>query len=218
MFGTHDLTLFIVSGLLLNMAPGPDSLLVITRSAAQGWRAGSAASLGICSGTFVHIFGAALGLSAVLATSATAFMVVKLVGAAYLLYVGVGLLWSKPPGTDKRPTEPGAALTHAPVPSYRRIYAQGFLTNALNPKVALFFLAFEPQFIAPESSSKALAFIALGCLFNVNSLLWCHVLAVFTAFASRRIRVGAGVTLWLNRLIGAVFVSFGLKLALAEQR
>ena len=85
MLGTHDLALFILSGLLLNMAPGPDSLLVMTRSATQGWRAGSAAAMGIGAGTCVHVIAAALGMSALLATSATAFMIIKLIGAAYLL-------------------------------------------------------------------------------------------------------------------------------------
>jgi threonine/homoserine/homoserine lactone efflux protein len=212
MFGTHDLALFIASGLLLNMAPGPDSLLVMTRSATQGWRAGSAAALGICSGTFVHIFGAALGLSAVLATSATAFTVVKLLGAAYLLYAGLAMLLAK-----ASPRADAEAAPPAPLP-LRKIYLQGFLTNALNPKVAVFFLAFVPQFIAPESTTKALAFIALGCLFNATSLMWSHLLAAFTVFASRRLRVNEAVGRWLHRAIGAVFVSFGIKLALADNR
>ena len=95
MFGTQDLALFIVSALLLNIAPGPDSLLIMTRSASQGWRAGSAAAFGIGAGTFIHIFAAALGLSAVLATSATAFAIVKYAGAAYLLYAGLTLLFSR---------------------------------------------------------------------------------------------------------------------------
>ncbi len=95
MFGTHDILLFIISGLLLNMVPGPDSVLIMARSATQGWRAGSAAALGIGSGTFVHIFAAAVGLSALLATSSTAFAVVKYIGAAYLLYVGISLIRSK---------------------------------------------------------------------------------------------------------------------------
>src|SRR3954464_1024137 len=98
MFGIHDLPLFVISGLLLNIMPGPDSLLIMTRSATQGWRAGCAAALGIASGTFVHILAAALGLSAVLATSAMAFTVVKLAGAAYILYMAYGLLRSKQQG------------------------------------------------------------------------------------------------------------------------
>jgi threonine/homoserine/homoserine lactone efflux protein len=213
MFGTQDLTLFIVSGLLLNIAPGPDSLLIMTRSASQGWRAGSAAALGIGTGTFIHIFAAALGLSAVLTTSATAFTIVKLIGAAYLLYVGAGLLFSK------KSTQPDATTSSLPSArlTYRKIFLQGFLTNVLNPKVAVFFLAFVPQFIAADASNKALAFIVLGCIFNFNGMLWCHFLAVTSAFASRRMRINSGLTLWLNRVIGAVFISFGIKLALANR-
>jgi threonine/homoserine/homoserine lactone efflux protein len=213
MFGTQDLTLFIVSGLLLNIAPGPDSLLIMTRSASQGWRAGSAAALGIGSGTFIHIFAAALGLSAVLATSATAFTIVKLAGAAYLLYVGAVLLFSKKPAQ----TEATISSITSNGLTYRKIFFQGFLTNVLNPKVAVFFLAFVPQFIAADANNKALAFIVLGCIFNFNGMLWCHFLAFTSAFASRRVRISPTLTLWLNRVIGALFISFGIKLALAER-
>lgn len=206
--GTHDLALFIVAGLLLNIAPGPDSLLIMTRSAAQGWRAGSAAALGIGAGTFVHVFAAALGLSAVLATSATAFAVVKYAGAAYLLYIGVMLLV----GT-RRQAPAGEGGAPVPPMPLGRIFFQGFLTNVLNPKVAVFFLAFVPQFIDADAPSKALAFIALGTVFNVNSMLWCHFLALSTALASRRVRVSARVGRWIERGIGAMFVSFGVKLA-----
>jgi threonine/homoserine/homoserine lactone efflux protein len=213
MFGIHDLTLFIISGLLLNIMPGPDSLLIMTRSATQGWRAGSAAALGIGAGTMVHIFAAALGLSALLATSATAFTVVKWVGAAYIVYVGIGMLRAK-----LRAEEPQAAapVDAQPLP-YRRIFFQGFLTNVLNPKVALFFLAFVPQFISADSTSKPLAFIILGCIFNFNGMLWCNGLAVFTAFASARLKLKPLVSLWLNRVTGGLFLALGLRLALAEQ-
>ncbi len=211
MFGTHDLALFIASGLLLNISPGPDSLLVVTRSAAQGWRAGSAAAFGIGAGIFVHIFAAALGLSAVLAASATAFTAVKYAGAAYLLYLGIGLLVGKP-------NRPAAArsMRSPTAHSYRKIFVQGFLTNVLNPKVALFFLAFVPQFILPESTNKALAFIVLGCIFNFNGMLWCNLLAVATGFTRSRIRAGNALSRWIGRLVGALFVSFGVKLALTQ--
>ncbi|WP_417585888.1 LysE family translocator [Nitrincola sp.] len=213
MFGTHDILLFIISGLLLNMVPGPDSVLIMARSATQGWRAGSAAALGIGSGTFVHIFAAAVGLSALLATSSTAFAVVKYIGAAYLLYVGISLIRSK----KQRINESEKTLAAPPSLSYRRIFMQGFLTNVLNPKVAVFFLAFVPQFISPDSTNKALAFIVLGCIFNFNGMLWCHFLAISSAFASHRVQASETVALWLNRLIGGVFISFGIKLALAER-
>jgi len=211
MFGIHDLALFVVSGLLLNIMPGPDSLLIMTRSATQGWRAGSAAALGIGTGTFVHIFAAALGLSAILATSAAAFTVVKLLGAAYILYLAVGMLLSK--RGDGAAAQP---LTVAPLP-LRRIYAQGILTNVLNPKVALFFLAFVPQFIDANAPHKALAFLILGAIFNINGMLWCHALALFTAQARARLKLNPAVAQWLNRATGGLFVWLGVKLALAKQ-
>jgi threonine/homoserine/homoserine lactone efflux protein len=215
MFGIHDLTLFIVSGLALNILPGPDSLLIMTRSATQGWRAGSAAALGIGAGTMVHILAAALGLSALLSTSAAAFAAVKWVGAAYIVYIGIGLLRSRMKTESESLDAVGAiALQRLP---YRKIFFQGFLSNVLNPKVALFFLAFVPQFISVDSSSKPLAFIVLGCIFNLNGMLWCNGLAVFTAFASARIKVKPIVSLWLNRITGGLFLALGLRLALAEQ-
>jgi threonine/homoserine/homoserine lactone efflux protein len=211
MLGTHDLALFVISGLLLNMAPGPDSLLIMARSATQGWRAGSAAALGIGAGTCVHIVAAALGMSALLATSATAFMVVKLIGAAYLLYIGIGMLLAK----RKEAVTPGASEL-PPLP-YGRIFAQGFLTNVLNPKVALFFLAFVPQFISPDAEHKALAFLLLGAIFNINGMLWCHFLALTTAFAQQRLQIGRGLGIWLERATGGLFTALGVKLALAER-
>lgn len=206
MLGTHDLALFVISGLLLNMAPGPDSLLIMARSATQGWRAGSAAALGIGAGTCVHILAAALGMSALLATSATAFMVVKLIGAAYLLYIGISMLLA-------RRQEPQAPTSELPALPYGRIFAQGFLTNVLNPKVALFFLAFVPQFIAPDAPDKALAFILLGCIFNLGGIIWCHLLVFTTVYASHKVRLSQRLGRWLNRGIGTLFVGLGIKLA-----
>ncbi len=212
MFGIHDLTLFVISGLLLNIMPGPDSLLIMARSATQGWRAGCAAALGIGAGTMVHIGAAALGLSAVLATSATAFTVVKWVGAAYIVWCGIGMLRARLKGGT--PEAPASAP--APQP-YRRTFAQGFLTNVLNPKVALFFLAFVPQFIDADAANKPLAFLILGCIFNFNGMLWCNGLAIFTAFASAKLKVKPLVALWLNRVTGSLFIALGARLALAEQ-
>lgn len=220
MLGTHDLGLFIASGLLLNMTPGPDSLLIMARSATQGFRAGSAAALGIGAGTCVHILAAALGLSALLSASTAAFTVVKLLGAAYLVYLGVGMLFKRRAAEaraedgrqEQIPTPPPAA-------PLRKIFAQGFLTNVLNPKVGLFFLAFVPQFISADAPSKAVAFLFLGAVFNVNGMLWCHLLAWSSAVAGARAR-GQGwaraLGRWLNRGIGALFLAFGVRLAVAE--
>ncbi|MDM5087266.1 MULTISPECIES: LysE family translocator [Aeromonas] len=208
MLGIHDLALFVVSGLLLNMMPGPDSLLIMLRSGSQGWRAGSVAALGIGAGTMVHVLAAALGLSALLSTSAELFTVIKLMGALYLVYLGISLL--RQGATTTATTEPPVML---PALSYGRIFRQGLLTNVLNPKVALFFLAFVPQFIDPVAPQKALAFIVLGCIFNLNGMIWCHLLAFSTAYASHRVRLPARLGRWLNRLMGGLFVGLGLKLA-----
>ena len=207
MLGIHDLALFVVSGLLLNMMPGPDSLLIMLRSGSQGWRAGSMAALGIGTGTMVHVLAAALGLSALLSASAELFAVIKLMGALYLVYLGVSMLWQSGTSTS---VDGAVAL---PALSYGRIFRQGLLTNVLNPKVALFFLAFVPQFIAPDAPQKALAFIVLGCIFNFNGMIWCHLLAFSTAFASRKVRLPTRVATWLNRVMGGLFVGLGIKLA-----
>jgi threonine/homoserine/homoserine lactone efflux protein len=206
----------VISGLLLNIMPGPDSLLIMARSASQGWRAGCAAALGIGAGTMVHVTAAAVGLSALLSTSAMAFSVVKWVGAAYIVYVGIGMLRARLKAADDTPAAGGIMAAAAPLP-YRKIFAQGFLTNVLNPKVALFFLAFVPQFISADSPNKALAFLILGCIFNFNGMLWCNALAVFTAFASARLKVKPLVALWLNRVTGSLFLALGARLALSEQ-
>lgn len=207
MFGIHDLALFVVSGLLLNIMPGPDSLFIMLRSGSQGWRAGSAAALGIGTGTMIHVLAAALGLSPLLSASAELFTVIKLAGALYLVYLGVSLF--RQPAAN---STAGAAVT-LPALSYGRIYRQGVLTNVLNPKVALFFLAFVPQFIAPDAPDKALAFILLGCIFNLNGMIWCHLLVFSTAYARNKVKLPARIGRWLNRGIGTLFVGLGIKLA-----
>ena len=209
MLGTHDLLLFIVSGLLLNITPGPDTLYIVGRSSIQGVRAGAIAALGIGAGTLVHITGAALGLSAVLSASATAFTVLKWAGGAYLVYVGVSLLRAHSPSPD-----PPARSVLAPA-RLSRVFLQGFLTNVLNPKVALFFVAFLPQFVAPDSDSKALAFLLLGAIFNVNGTLWNLLVAWLAARAAGSLRRSVAMSRWFNRCVGAVFVYLGIRLAFA---
>jgi threonine/homoserine/homoserine lactone efflux protein len=207
MFGTHDFLLFVAAGLLLNITPGPDMLYVVGRSTAQGVKAGVAAALGIGAGCLVHISAAALGVSAVIAASATAFTVLKLFGAAYLLYVGLSLLFSR--------TAAQTSAAALPPIANSTIFVQGFLTNALNPKVALFFLAFVPQFISTSSTHKTLAFFLLGFVFNFNGTLWNLLVAWMTAKAGVRWRHSRSVA-WLNRCIGSFFIFLGVRLALAK--
>lgn len=209
MLGVHDLWLFVLSAFLLNVTPGPDTLYIVGRSTAQGLRGGVLAALGIGAGALVHVSAAALGLSAILAASATAFTAVKLAGAGYLLYVGVGLLRSKSP--PARVDASGSCEF-----SMRGVFMQGFLTNVLNPKVALFFLAFLPQFVAAEASSKPLAFLVLGIIFDFNGTLWNLFVAWTTARLSK-LAPSAAFKVWFNRCVGALFIGVGIRLALARE-
>lgn len=217
--GIHSLAVFMISGLLLNITPGPDSLLIMTRSASQGWRAGSAVALGIGSGTLLHVFAAALGLSALLSQSALAFSLIKALGAAYLLYMGLTMLWQtwRRGQTAAAKTAQASGLNAATL-SYRQLFLQGLWTNLLNPKVALFFLAFVPQFIHAGASHKALAFIVLGCIFNFNGMLWCHFLAWLSARASQQIQLSQGWQRCLNSAIGLGFIGLSLKLAQSQRQ
>ena len=208
MTGIHDLGLFVVAGLLLNVTPGPDMAYIAARGASGGFRAGVAATLGITAGCVFHTLAAALGLSVLLATSAAAFTVVKWCGAAYLLYAGIRLVVSsvRPSGAATK----GALLARAAAP---RIFREALVINVLNPKVALFFLAFLPQFIDAAAPSKALAFIALGCLFNFNSLFTNLPVAWLSVQAGTRIRTHAKASRWLSGVVGALFVLLAARLA-----
>ncbi|HKW55472.1 MAG TPA: LysE family translocator [Stellaceae bacterium] len=210
MSGIHDLALFVASGILLNLTPGADTLYIVTRGTTMGARAGAVAALGIAVGCCLHIVAAALGLSALLVASATAFTAVKLAGAAYLIYLGIGL-WRS------RPAEPEADRA-LPAASLRRVFAQGALTNVLNPKVALFFLAFLPQFVDPaDGGGRLAAFLLLGAIFNTTGLIWNLIVALSSAGIGRRLRRLAGRLRGLNRVAGAVFVALGVRLALSAR-
>ena len=205
MFGIHDFSLFIATGILLNLTPGPDTLYILGRSLTQGRQAGIASALGISVGSILHTCAAALGLSAILATSAIAFGTIKLIGGGYLIYLGIKLL------ADRR--------SDLSVPSsFRRrttgaAFRQGMLTNILNPKVALFYLAFLPQFIEPASSAKLPAFLILGLTFVSTGTIWCLVLAWFASAFTQRLRRSETISNWLNRTAGAIFIFLGIRLA-----
>ncbi len=214
MAGVENLGLFIAAGILLNLTPGPDVLYIVTHALRRGVRAGMVAALGITAGCFVHIAAAALGVSALMAASATAFTVLKWAGAAYLVYVGVRLLTSKSTGFA---IDSGAGHADAERPgALKNIFFQGFWTNVLNPKVALFFLAFVPQFITPGVENKAVVFLLLGLLFNLNGL-WVNIgWALAAAWLARRVSAVQRSMAWLDRAAGALFIAFGLKLALSD--
>ena len=211
----QQLLVFIAAGWLLNLTPGPDVLYIVSNALRSGARAGLVAGLGITAGCFVHVFAAAVGVGALLSASATAFTVLKWAGAAYLLLIGVRMLFSRAGGGN------GAAIAAAqsapPVAaSLRSVFLGGFWTNVLNPKVALFFLAFVPQFIAPGTDNKALAFVLLGVLFNVNAIPVNAGWALAAAWLGGRTQALARVTRWMDGVAGAVFIAFCVKLALTE--
>jgi threonine/homoserine/homoserine lactone efflux protein len=211
--GIHDLGLFVMAGLLLNVTPGPDLAYIAARAAAGGFRAGVAASLGITAGCIVHTLAAAAGLSVLLATSAAAFGVVKWCGAAYLLYAGVRLIVAGLRAPRDAPID-----ARLPPASPHRIFREAFVINVFNPKVALFFLAFLPQFIDAGAPAKAMAFIMLGCLFNFNSLFVIIPVAWLAARAGRRLRAHAAAARWLSGTVGALFVVLAARLAMLERR
>lgn len=208
----QHLGLFVLAGWLLNLTPGPDVLYIVSSALRSGARAGVVAALGITAGCFVHIFAAAVGVSALLAASATAFTVLKWVGALYLLFVGWRMLWSKKSAAPGAAELPMQALVKA---NLKSVFLSGFWTNALNPKVALFFLAFVPQFIAPEASHKAWTFFLLGVLFNFNALPVNLGYALLAAWAARRMTALQRGMHTLERVAGVIFIGFGLKLAVS---
>lgn len=208
MFGIHDFFLFLTTGVLLNLTPGPDTLYILGRSVAHGRRAGVASALGISVGSLFHTCAAALGLSAFLATSAWAFTLLKLAGAAYLIYLGIRALLER----HNELSLPAHFKQRGAAAAFR----QGILTNILNPKVALFFLAFLPQFIDSATPSKTAAFLVLGLTFVVTGTLWCLVLAWFSSAFSARLRGNATAAALLNRIVGSLFIFLGLRLAASK--
>jgi len=208
MFGIHDFGLFLAAALLLNFTPGPDTLYILGRSVAQGREAGLASAFGISLGSIFHTLAAALGLSAILAASAQAFAAIRLLGGAYLVFLGLKMILDRRrelalPSNFRRRTMLAA-------------FRQGVLTNVLNPKVALFSLAFLPKFIDPASHMKIAAFITLGLTFVTTGTIWCLVLAWFASSFSERLRNNETIAQWLNRTTGALFVFLGVRLATAK--
>jgi threonine/homoserine/homoserine lactone efflux protein len=210
MLGIHHYWLFLATAIVLILTPGQDTFFILGRSLAGGRAAGIAAALGITAGSVIHTFLAALGLSALLATSAYAFMAVKFAGAAYLIYIGVRALFSR---SNALPGEDSVSAGDGRWPAFR----QGIVSNLLNPKVALFFLALMPQFIDAASTQKVVAFLVLGLSFVTLGVIWCVVLAIAAAGLRSAFLKRPSMGNVLNRVAGAMFIGLGLRLATARQ-
>ena len=208
--------IFCAAVLLLNLTPGPDTAFIVGQSIAHGRRAGLMSVLGISAGCVVHTIALALGLSAILAASASAFTLIKIAGALYLTFLGLRMIV----GSMRKPAiVPTVALVEssAPRPSSRRTFMQGFVTNVLNPKVVLFFLSFFPQFVGASSPSKAVAFFVLGAVMIVISTVYNGIVAWLAGSITRRVRGAPRFKVWLDRSIGAAFVALGARIALADR-
>jgi threonine/homoserine/homoserine lactone efflux protein len=169
------------------------------------------AALGVGAGICVHITAVAVGLSALLTTSAFAFTALKWIGGAYLIYLGAQMLLKRPRGTDEPP--PSGRTDAVPLCT---VFLQGALTNVLNPKVALFFLAFMPQFIRPDAPAKVMAFVVLGLIFNTTGTLWNLATAWSAARLASQWGRASRLRAWLDRALGCIFVALGVRLALAK--
>ena len=206
MLGVTDLGVFIVAGLILNVTPGVDLLYITNRSAVQGKKAGVVAALGIGAGCMVHVLAAALGLSVILLSSSLAFSVVKYLGAAYLVYLGLNTFLS----LHKKNSQTSRSSVVLPL---AKIFRQAILINALNPKVALFFIALLPQFVSPTAGNPSLAFFFLGLVFTLNGTLVNILFAVFTSFLAVKLKASTAFSRLLKSLSGALFIGLGIRLA-----
>jgi threonine/homoserine/homoserine lactone efflux protein len=202
----HSLALFLATGLALNLTPGPDMLYVAARGASEGRSAGIVSALGIGVGTLVHVTLVAGGLAALLAAVPVAYVVLRLAGAAYLIHLGMHALRGGPHASR-------APLAPAPLGA---IFRQGVVTNVLNPKVALFFLAFLPQFVDPSRGDPALQVVALGLLFDVSGTVVNLAVALASSRVAERLRrTGApgGAGRLIQRATGGLFIALGARLA-----
>ncbi|VUD65029.1 Leucine efflux protein [Thalassocella blandensis] len=205
LLGIHSFEAFLIASILLNLLPGPDTFYILGRSMAQGRSVGLASALGISTGAIGHTLAAAIGLSAIIIASPLAFMVCKLVGAMYLIFLGIKMFLQ-----SKQPQNMRNAYSNS---HFFQAFKQGFFTNMLNPKVALFFLAFLPQFITKDADNHFLGFLALGLTFVVTSTLWGVLLAFSSSALSNTLRRNPKYLEYLNKITGTLLIGLGIRLA-----
>jgi RhtB (resistance to homoserine/threonine) family protein len=201
---------FLIAGILLNLTPGNDTIFILTRSISEGRKAGIISALGIATGCIVHTVFAAFGLAFIIAKSILLFNIVKYTGAAYLIYIGYKML------ADKSSFDANNRKEQLSV-NYLKIYWDGIVTNVLNPKVALFFISFLPQFIDPTAQSTLLPFLVLGTTFIVTGLIWCLILATFASAIFSKLKGNKRISVYINRICGSVLIGLGIKVAISER-
>jgi threonine/homoserine/homoserine lactone efflux protein len=205
MLSLTQLTLFAVTSLALIFTPGPDIIYVMTRGMAQGRKAALAAAAGFALGNFAHTFFAVIGLSAVLMASPVAFKAVKLAGAAYLIYLGARMF---------RGASAMTLATEAPIMSGWSVFRQSIVANILNPKVALFFLAFFPQFVRAENGHPQMQMMLLGTLFVALVMLCFGAVGFFSGWLGVWLRQNARTEIWMGKIAGIILILLGLSLTI----
>ncbi|MGE7632153.1 LysE family translocator [Bacillus paramycoides] len=202
MYGIINYEVFLLTGILLNLIPGADTMYIVGRSISQGRKAGVYSVFGIITGSLVHTLLVAFGLSIILTKSIVLFNTIKVIGVIYLVYLGIKMI------LDKTNVAFQASSNKLNI---RKIYLQGLLTSLTNPKVSLFFIAFLPQFIDTKASGP-MPFIILGITFTVTGLLWCLFVTYFSSYVTKKLRGNQKVGMILNKVTGMIFIGMGLKL------
>jgi threonine/homoserine/homoserine lactone efflux protein len=201
--------LFAIASLILNITPGADMLYVATRSAAQGVKAGIISSIGIMAGCIVHAFAAVIGLAAIISSSETAFAIIKYAGAGYLIYLGVRMIISKNNSFSVEKKQ--SSLTT------KELFLQGAVTNILNPKVALFFLAFLPQFVDARADSATPMILLLGVWFTISGTIVNIIVAIIFGRMGNWLSNKEWFLRWQNRITGSLLLLLGLRIALSKR-
>jgi RhtB (resistance to homoserine/threonine) family protein len=209
MSGIENYIGFVVTGIILNITPGADTIYIITRSISEGRKAGFYSVLGIITGALCHTLLTAFGLSIILTKSIIAFTIIKWIGAAYLIFLGIQYF------LNKEKLQFNTSEQRESV-NYKKVFKQGFLTNLLNPKVAFFYLSLLPQFINPHNSNSPIPFILLGLTFITTGTIWCLFLVYSASTISRTLRKNDTIKLYLQKITGLIFIGLGIKLLLSK--
>lgn len=211
MAGIIHFETFLLAGILLNLTPGNDTIFILTKSISQGRKAGIVSALGIGTGSVVHTILAAFGLSLIISKSILLFNIIKFAGAAYLIYIGYKML------TDKSPIKTDGAILKSSI-NYLKIYRDAIFTNILNPKVALFYIAFLPQFIDPTLQNTILPFLTLGTTFIATGTAWCLILATFASAIFSKLKRNKKVSTYINKICELTMIALGIKVALTDKK
>ncbi|HEX8377354.1 MAG TPA: LysE family translocator [Pedobacter sp.] len=211
MQGIHHFETFLITGILLNLTPGNDTIFILSKSIAQGKKAGIISVLGIATGSVIHTVLAAYGLSVIITKSLLIFNLIKYAGAAYLFYLGYKMF------KDKSELNTRIIQRHKAI-NYIKIYGDAILTNVLNPKVALFFIAFLPQFINPDATNTMLPFMVLGATFILTGTTWCLILAVFASTIFAKFKSNTNIAVYFNKVCGLSLIALGIKVAFTGRK